>query len=54
MKHEQSEISKTLNSMKVEIDLPDKVAGFDFNIDDRIEFLDIYKIYLKNDYEKMV
>ena len=43
-----------MNSFKVDIDLPDKVAGFDFNIDDRIDFLDIYKVYLKNDYDKMV
>lgn len=35
------------------MELPDKVAGFDFNIDDWIDFLDVYKPYLKQDYEKM-
>ena len=33
--------------------MPDRVANLDFDIDDRVDFLDIYEPYLKSDYNKM-
>ena len=40
LKHEISVYVKDLNHAKLELD--DKISGFDFNVDDRIEFLDVY------------